>query len=401
MLFKKKKEIIKVAPHLPKEVRLRGGEAIERENWFLKLFLLAVIFGFFSGFVGGMVVNSSFFDNWLWGEGGAWKPSVTTNRTESKILSRDNLNRKILSVAFDIYPASALSRDNLIDVDAKVGRGFFLTTNGYAATTASLLEKYNKKDLIAINNEKKIFYFGQVSKDAISDLAIVKMEGEGGGNLPFAYEDEIYADLDVWMPLVNAGSIFDSKVLASDFWSPKTRSDYYFSSEKIYRFGLLKNLFDKTEAGSPLVSLRGEVIGMVLNSTDPENNFSLFLKSSVINTALKQVLDKGSVSRAYLGLHFQEATGPISIKEEKKLKYGVTLANNPISGEVFLDKKSPLSGLGLKVGDVLVSLNNEVISILRSVPEILLDYSPGDKLNVKYERNGEEKNLEIILGKIN
>lgn len=401
MLFKKKKEIVKVAPHLPKEVRLRGGEAIERENWFLKLFLLAVIFGFVSGFVGGMVVNSSFFDNWLWGEGGAWKSSVTTNRTESKILSHDNLNRKALSVVFDIYPTSALGKDNLIDVDAKIGTGFFLTSNGYAATTASLLEKYNKKDLIAINNEKKIFYFGKVFKDSISDLAIVKMEGEGGGNLPFAYEDEIYADLDVWMPLANVGSILDSKVLASDFWSPKNRSDYYFGSEKVYRFGLLKNLFSKVEAGSPLVSLRGEVVGMVLNSTDSENNFSLFLKSSVINTALKQVLDKGSLSRSYLGVHFQETNGPAILKEEKKLKYGVTLVNNSINGENFVDKKSPLFGLDLKAGDVLVSLNNEVISTLRSVPEILLDYLPGDKLNLKYERNGEEKNLEIILGKIN
>ena len=399
MLLKKNKETPKVAPHLPKEVRQKGIEAIEREKWFLQLFLLAVIFGFASGIVGGMVVNSRFFDNWLWGEGGAWKATVTASRTESKSLSRDNLSRKSLSVVFDIYPASALGKDNLIDVNAKVGTGFFLTSNGYAATAATTLNKFNKKDLIAVNSEKKIFHFGQVFNDPISDLIIVKMEGDGGGNLPFAYEEDIYPDLEVWLPLSDAG-LLQTKVLSTDFWSPKNRSDYYFNSENIYRFGLAKDLFNKKDAGAPLIDLRGEVVGMVLGTTDVGNNFSLFLKSSVLRTALKQVLEGSAISRPYLGIHYQETNNLIGVKDGKVLKYGVILSSNPASGVVFLEKKSPLAGADLKLGDIILSVNDEVISSLRSLPEILLDYSPGDKLRIKYERAGVEKNLEVNLGKI-
>ncbi|MCX6779364.1 MAG: S1C family serine protease [Candidatus Magasanikbacteria bacterium] len=400
MLFKKnKKEEKKVAPHLPKEVRLKGGEAIERENWFLKLFILAVVFGFASGIVGGMIVNSRFFDNWLWGEGGAWKSTVTVNRTESKNLSRDNLNNKALSVAFEIYPASALSKDSLIDVNAKVGSGFFLTSNGYAATVKNIFERFNKKDLIAVNSERKVFRFGTVYNDPISDLAIVKMEGDGGGNLPFAYEEDIYADLDVWLPFLDTG-ILQTKVLANDFWSPKTRSDYYFDSEKIYRFGLLEDLYSKKEGGSALIDLRGEVVGMVLGVSEPGNNFSLFLKSPVISSALKKVLDKSEISRSYLGLHYQEVNNLVGSKMQNSLKYGIVLSTNPVSGALFVDKKSPLLKLGLQLGDIVTSINDEVISPLRSLPEILLDYSPGDKLKIKYERAGAEKNLEVNLLKI-
>jgi len=401
MLFKKNKnkEEKKVAPHLPKEVRLRGGDAIERENWFLKLFILAVVFGFISGIVGGMIINSRFFDNWLWGEGGAWKATVTVNRTESKNLSRDNLNRKALSVAFEIYPASALGKDNIIDVTAKVGSGFFLTSNGYAATVKNIFDRFNKKDLLAINSDKKVFRFGTVYNDPITDLAIIKMEGEGGGNLPFAYEEDIYPDLDLWLPLLDTG-ILQTKVLANDFWSPKTRTDYYFDSEKIYRFGLLKDLYSKKEGGAPLINLQGEVVGMVLGTAEAGNNFSLFLKSPVISSALKKVLDKGVINRSYLGLHFQEVNNLVGSKDQAALKYGVILSNNPVSGALFVDKKSPLLTLGLKLGDVVTSINDEVVSPLRSLPEILLDYSPGDKIKIKYERAGVEKNLEVNLLKI-
>ncbi|MEK7508692.1 MAG: hypothetical protein AAB568_02455, partial [Patescibacteria group bacterium] len=63
--IEKIKEVI--APHLPKEVRQKGKGDLTEQKWFLKLFLLAVVFGFASGLVGGMVINSRFFDNWLWG----------------------------------------------------------------------------------------------------------------------------------------------------------------------------------------------------------------------------------------------------------------------------------------------------------------------------------------------
>src|SRR3989339_423130 len=123
-MLNKKTEEKKVAPHLPKEVRLKGQDAIVKENWFLQLFILAVVFGFVSGLVGGMVVNSRFFDNWLWGQDGLGNPATTSSRIESGNLSYENLKRESFSAVFDFYPAAALNKDGFLDPSLKVGSGF-------------------------------------------------------------------------------------------------------------------------------------------------------------------------------------------------------------------------------------------------------------------------------------
>lgn len=386
----------KVAPHLPKEVRQKGSEAIARENWFLQLFLLAVIFGFVSGVVGGMVINTRFFDDWLWGQGNLGNPATTSSKIESGNLSYEDLKRESFSAVFDFYPEVALNKDGFLDPSFKIGSGFFLTSNGYAAASKTVLEKFNRKDLIAIDQDKKVYTLEKIVGDPISDLAIVKINHDGAGTLSFATEEDIYSDLDVWLPFLTSG-LYQTKVLDADYWFPRTHVDYYLNSEKIYRLGLIKNSIDKKNSGLPVVNSRGQTIGMLLAS-DSNTTFNPFIKSTVIASALKQVLETGSIKRNYLGLQYEEVGEATNNKSSNR--NGIILTNNPFTGASFMDKKSPLFSAGLKVGDIILNLNDEVISPVRSLPEILLDYSPGSKVKIKYSHEGTEKNVEIILGQI-
>jgi len=396
--FKKQTSVNRVAPHLPKEVRQKGVEGIAMEKWFLRLFLLAVIFGFVSGIVGGMVVNSSFFDNWFWGEGGVWKANTGVIRSESKNLSRDNLSRRAFGVILEIYPVGAVGKDGLLDKDKKLAGGFFLTSNGYAATVKSLFEKYSRKDLVAVTAEQKILQLEKVFLDPISDLAIFKVNVSEITTLPFLYEDDIYSDLDLYLPAKEAGLI-SSKVVSPNFWQPFSKSDYYFSSEQIYRAGILRDSFDSRFAGSPLINNRGELAGMILDVQDKAVKFNLFVKSPILRTAITQILDNGEIRRAYLGANFLEAGQKLAL-DGKNSERGIILTNNPRNGALYLEKKSPLIAVGLKIGDIIVGVGDEVISAVRSLPEILSEYQPGTKVNIKFERNRVENAVSVELGKI-
>lgn len=376
---------------------MQGEEAIEKESWFLKLFILAVVFGFVSGIVGGMIVNSRFFDDWLWGEGGAWKSLVSqnTSRQEAKQLSRDNLIRKSTAVVTEIYLNTESNKDGLFVPAQKLASGFFLTSNGYMATIRSLFEKYNKKDLIIVDQERKAYKIEKVVLDPISDLAIVKVQGENFSSAPFMYESDLVIDLDVFLPKLRVGLLAD-KILAINAFTPQSKADYYLNSEDIYRFGLLKGGFDKNSAGSPLLNSRGEIVGMVFDQSENSGTWDKFIKVGVIESALKKVLDKGAVSRAYLGAHYQEAEFNYNLRGD--LKRGIILINDSYHNAPALDKKSPLNVLGIKAGDIILEVAEESLTSWKTLPEILSDYNPGNQIQIKYLRNKEEKTVTVELG---
>lgn len=387
---KEVKEVI--APHLPKEVRQKGKGDLTEQKWFLKLFLLAVVFGFASGIVGGMVINSRFFDNWLWGEGGAWKPTANqVRRSENRNMTQDALNRKIMASTVTFYSIPAKSAgEPMIDPAQKIGRGAVLTADGYIATTKSVLAKINKNDVAIIDNDRNFYRIEKIIPDLASDLMIIKVSGANLATLSFVDLDEFSVGIDLWLPTGDL-NIQPARILSINYFVPKNKNDYYFTSEGIYRLGLTNLSLDKTSLGMPLVNNRGELAGLMVGA-------GTFLKSEIINSVMNDVLVKGSISRAYLGARGVENSRFLATKS--KPAWGVTLVADPIRHLPALDKKSPLLKLGLKANDVLVSAGGETITPLRTLPEILVAYAPGSQIEIKYLRNGDEKTALVVLGEL-
>jgi len=60
---------------------------------------------------------------------------------------------------------------------------------------------------------------------------------------------------------------------------------------------------------------------------------------------------------------------------------------------------SPANNAGLQEGDIIIQLGDKKISNLNDYTYALGSYSPGDKVKIKFIRNGEEKETEAILSK--
>jgi S1-C subfamily serine protease len=52
---------------------------------------------------------------------------------------------------------------------------------------------------------------------------------------------------------------------------------------------------------------------------------------------------------------------------------------------------------GLKVGDQVIAVNNELVSAERSLTSIIQNYRPGDKILLKISRNELEQEIEVQL----
>jgi len=61
-------------------------------------------------------------------------------------------------------------------------------------------------------------------------------------------------------------------------------------------------------------------------------------------------------------------------------------------------KGSPADKAGLKVGDIITMVEDELVNGKKSLTQIIGDYNPGDKIGLTVLSNGREKVVETELG---
>jgi hypothetical protein len=59
--------------------------------------------------------------------------------------------------------------------------------------------------------------------------------------------------------------------------------------------------------------------------------------------------------------------------------------------------RSPAEEAGLRQGDILLEINRRAVGSLRDLAEILRSFSPGDRVTIKYSREGSEESTEALL----
>lgn len=368
-----------ISPHLPKEVRQKGKGEMFWRSPINKTLLIAVLFGFFSGAVGGIVINARLIDDWLWGPDGLMNSHGRVAAGQSRVLPRDVLAKKTSGALVTFYhPVVSLKADALPAPEEAVGAGFAITSDGWLAAAAESIGKYSRKELTVVTAENKILSLEKIIIDPASDLVLVKVSGGRFSSLPFVSGDNLETGQNFWLPSFKEG-LRPAELLIKNQFSPKSKSEWHLSSEKLYRLALLKETLTKNWLGAPVVNNQGEVAGILLEP-------ARFLRAALIESALSSVIKDKVIKRPYLGVRFVER-GEILGSEEKQ---GVKLTS--------VDKKSPLWLLGIRPGDVLFSIGGEVITASRSLPDILVDYQPGAKVEAKYWRGTEEKIVIVELG---
>ena len=129
------------------------------------------------------------------------------------------------------------------------------------------------------------------------------------------------------------------------------------------------------QGGSPLLNLKGEVIGVVMSSVD--NGTACFaLPVAAVDKVRENYVRFGEVRHGWLGLTVEEKAGSVAIAE--------------------IREESPAKGGGLRPGDRLERVGVREIR----TPEDALDASffltSGDPVTVRVEREGESLDLALV-----
>lgn len=141
--------------------------------------------------------------------------------------------------------------------------------------------------------------------------------------------------------------------------------------------------------GGALVNTAGQVLGMNLNG--PRNRV-VTLPTANLDRIVKTLLERGSLSRGYLGVGLQPVALPATLQQSLGLGAEVGLL------VVSVDAAGPAEQAGLLVGDILLAVNGQAVSNLQAVYGHLEASAIGQPVLLHLLRGGQPTDLTVTVG---
>lgn len=150
-------------------------------------------------------------------------------------------------------------------------------------------------------------------------------------------------------------------------------------------------------SGGPICNIKGQVIGItsskLIGSGVEGMGFAIPINS--VNSIIESIESGTTISRPYLGVQLVDINNTFALQ----YYYGISIPSDVSFGAVlsYVENDKPASKAGLQVGDIVVEMDGNKIDNVSHFKYELYKHNIGDKISIKYYRNGNLNNVTIDL----
>ena len=142
-------------------------------------------------------------------------------------------------------------------------------------------------------------------------------------------------------------------------------------------------------SGGPLFDLRGDIIGINTAIINFAQGIGFAIPSNMAKQVMTQLIAKGKVVRAWLGVGLQPLTSDLASK------FGVEENEGVLVNEVF--ERDPAALAGIKPGDVITKVDGALVDTPNKLSRLVAALDPGSTTRVEVVRDGKRINLQVAL----
>ena len=289
-----------------------------------------------------------------------------------------DLLRRFLEQAPGMIPPDALP-------DAQsLGSGFIISSDGYIVTNSHVVD--DAREIIVRLSDRREFKARLVGTDDRTDVSLLKIDAD---HLPTVRIGRS-ADLKVgeWVLAIGSPFGFEHSATAG-IVSAKRRS---LPNENYVPFIQTDVAINPGNSGGPLFNLDGEVVGInsqIYSQTGGYMGLSFAIPIDTAMSVVRQLREKGRVSRGWLGVYIQEVT------RELADSFGMKQPRGALVAQVMKD--SPAQKAGLRVGDIILEYNGESILHSAELPPLVGATPVGSRARLTLLRNGKRLELAVRI----
>ncbi len=270
-----------------------------------------------------------------------------------------------------------------------MGSGFIVDPSGYILTNSHVIGdgEYENISVSLIDGSIEL---GEVLwYDTSLDLAIVKINKTGLPAVEFADSDT----LKVGEPVVAIGNPMTldlERTVTDGIISGLNRSISFENGTVIEPLIQTDASINSGNSGGPLFNAEGKVIGINTAKMNSAEGLGFSIPINTAKPIIEQIINTGKLSTVYVGIKGVDVeTYETALGIDVSAEYGVVVVETVAN--------SPASEAGLKQGDVIQSINSEKLTSMTDLKRQLYNYKEGDKVNITFLRDGQEKTVEMIL----
>ncbi len=246
-----------------------------------------------------------------------------------------------------------------------LGSGFLINAQGLVVTNSHVVERAQSIRVRLADGRE--FDATPVGRDPSTDLALLRLSGEGVGALPTVFlGDSDRLEVGDWVVAIGNPFGLDTSV-THGLISARER---VIGVGPFDEFIQTNALINPGNSGGPLFNMRGEVVGVTTAIVTQGQGIGFAVPINLVKDLLPNLLDNGRADRGWLGVNIQE------IGEGPNKAAVVT--------EVY--KNSPAAKAGLLPGDKVVGVGGkQVESYLQLLRRIAL-LAPGTTVKLTLQR---------------
>ncbi|MGB8331828.1 MAG: trypsin-like peptidase domain-containing protein [Polyangiales bacterium] len=263
------------------------------------------------------------------------------------------------------------------------GSGVILRADGYILTNNHVIREASRIDIHLQNG--KSYPARLVGADSATDLAMLKIDATGLPQAEFASSE----NARVGQFVIAIGSPFGlDYTVTTGVLSAKGRGG--IGANEIEDYLQTDASINPGNSGGPLVDLRGRVLGINTMIIGHGSGIGFAIPSEIAQRVAQQLIESGTVKRAWLGVSFQEIT-PELASHFGGIVDGGALVNSVIA-------QGPADRAGLQPGDVITAIGGQPIRDGSDLLRAILRHGVGDRLTLDVRRGDTNSKMILVTG---
>jgi S1-C subfamily serine protease len=285
------------------------------------------------------------------------------------------------------------------------GSGFLIDGDGHVLTNAHVVQGAQRVD-VQFSEDGESQQAEVVGMDPSSDIALLKVDDTQGAT-PLPLGDSTKAE--VGDPVVAIGNPFGlDRTVTSGIVSALQRQIQAPNGFSISDVIQTDAAINPGNSGGPLLDSSGGVIGInsqIASQSGGNEGVGFAVPIATASDVVSQILENGSVQRAYLGITGGDITPEIAQALNLPVEQGVLVEQAFSGGPADAAGIKGATGQGTVAGesfpvggDIITKVDGKDVTGMDEVISTVNDHDPGDELTLTVLRNGNEHDVTVKLG---
>lgn len=265
-----------------------------------------------------------------------------------------------------------------------LGSGVIVSSEGHILTNNHVIAGTNQ--ILVTTNDQRTYQAVVVGTDVVADVAVIKIVdvSENFPVLEFADSD----DVQVGQMVFAVGNPFGLSGTFTQGVISATQRRFSDTSNNLLQTDTVIN---PGNSGGPLVSIHGEIIGINFSiyrgddKVQAWQGIGLAIPANDVKASWEAIMHTRPVSTPYLGIGLQKPGLDSSIDTG----VGVVIET--------VNPGSPADKAGLKVGDVIVTVNKDTITSPHELFLLVRSSSIGEIMTFRILRNNQPLTLQAQI----